>query len=372
MVRARLRQGRVTLTTRGRTGAVALCILALGVGGAEAADGCTVRTSPGDDVQAAVDGAAGGSGPAVVCLSAGEFRLRRFVSIRRDGVVLRGEGDATVLRLDRGVASPVVVVGDQETERPRRPTSDVTIERLRVVGGGGDGPEHHPDHPFLTNSAIVVRAGRRVAIRDVDVSACRSACILTEFDTRDVAIERNRVAGSVWDGISLNRTATARIVDNVIRHNAAAGITVEHLEDSVLEGNVVADNRTHGLYLADSYRNRFLRNRLADNVLSGVFLTCSVRDRTPPVACWDGSMSQANAFSDNELAGNRVGFTIAADARAPCTAEGFLPNRSRGDRFARNPPGEPYPAAFGLCLAIEDARTTAESGAPLPAGAAIR
>lgn len=288
-----------------------------------------------------------------MCLAAGEFRLRRFLSIRRDSVTLRGENSATTLRLDEGVESPVVVVGDHERATPRGPTADVTIERLRIVGGGPGGREHAPDRPYLTNSAVVVRAGRRIVLRELHVTGCRSACLLTERDTRDVAIEGNHVEGSVWDGISLNRTIRARLTGNVVRGNTAAGITAEHLEDGVIEGNVLEGNKTHGVYLADSYRNRFAGNRLVDNVLSGVFLTCSVRDRAPVVRCWQDSMSQGNVFARNELAGNRVGFSVAPDAVADCTPRGFVPNRSVGDRFVRNPRDEPYPEGRGHCLEFE-------------------
>src|SRR5262249_29802139 len=110
-------------------------------------------------------------------------------------------------------------------------------------------------HPFLSNSAIVVRGGRAIALRDLEITACRSACILTEQESRDVSIERNTVNGSVWDGISLNRTAKARLVGDTIRGNTAPGITTGHLVDSVIRDNIVADNRTHGLHLSDTGRS---------------------------------------------------------------------------------------------------------------------
>ena len=316
--------------------------------GAQAFD-CTVRLLPGEDVQRAIDGLASRGGGSV-CLGAGEFRLRRFVSIRTEGVRLRGKGRSTVLRLDEGIESAVLVVGDHERAVPRHPTSDVRIERLRVVGSGRAGREHHPEHSYLTNSAVVVRAGRDVVLRHLEVTACRSACIVTEHDTRSITIERNRIGGSVWDGISFNRTAKARLVGNLIHGNTAAGITAEHLEDGVIERNVVRGNATHGIYLADSYRNRATHNRFADNVLSGLFLTCAVRANAAPVQCWPDSMSQGNVFERNVFAGNRVGFTVAADASANCRAPGFVANESRADTFACNPRDEPVPASFGRCL----------------------
>ena len=301
-------------------------------------------------MQEAVDRVPGGGR---ICLGRGEFRLRRFLAIVRDGVTLEGDGPATVLTLDQDVESPVLVIGDYENETPRRPIANVTIERLRIVGGGSVGREHHPDHPYLTNSAIVVRGGLDITLRDLQVSACRSACILTERDTRDVTIERDRLEGSVWDGISLNRTIRARVVGNVIRGNTSAAITAEHLEDAIVRDNVFEANRTHGVYLADSYRNVFDGNRFVRNVLSGVFLTCAVREHAPVVRCWKDSMSQGNVFAGNTFDGNRVAFTVAPDAAADCTRPTFEPNRSRGDRVSDNPRDEPYPAARGRCLVFD-------------------
>jgi parallel beta-helix repeat protein len=305
---------------------------------------CTVRLSPGDDVQRAVERAR------VVCLRSGEFRLRRFVAITRDGRVLRGAGPSTVLRLETDTQSPVVVIGDPDRPVPRRPIAHVTIASLRIVGGGAGGPEALPDRPYLTNSALVVRAGRDVTIHDVTLGACRSACLLTERDTRRITIVHADIGGSVWDGVALNRTSDARIVGNTIHDNTAAGISAEHLVGSAIADNVVRDNGTHGLYLSDSYGNTIARNLFARNVLAGVFLACAVRDRDPPVRCWSRSMSADNVFVDGRFVDDRVGYMVGADASAPCRGRGFIPNRSRADRFLRTPRADPRATTFGRCL----------------------
>jgi parallel beta-helix repeat protein len=342
---------------RGRVAAsLALC-LAL-VAGAPADDGhsCTVVVSPGAELQQAI-GRMPAEGVPTLCLGAGEFRLRRFVSIARDNLILRGEGPATVLQLEAGRESPVIVVGDYTHANPTRVTSNVTIEKLRIVGGGSEGREFEPEHPWMMNSAVVVRAGRKIVIRGLDVTACRSACILTERGTHEVSIENNRISDSVWDGISLNRTAQARLVRNAIRGNRAAGITTEHLENSLVEDNEVSENRTHGLYLSDSSGNTVARNRFRSNVLSGVFLTCAVRDHAPAVRCWDDSMSRDNVFERNDFVGNRVGFMVVADAAANCRAPGFVPNLSRGDRFLHDRNEEPDWVTYGRCLRYAEPRS---------------
>lgn len=317
---------------------------------------CDLTLAAGSDVASEVARLPERPGRVTVCLARGEFPLRTFVAIERDGLTLRGQGPATVLRLVPGTASPVIVIGDYARRVPRRSTSHVTIEHLSVVGGGPGGSEFEANHPYLTNSSIVVRRGHDVVIRDVDVTSCRSACIVTEHDTDGLVIEDSHVARSVWDGISLNRTSRARLVGNVIRGNTAAGITVEHLENSVIRENVLSGNKTHGIYLSDSYGNRIEDNRFADNVLAGVFLTCAIRHREP-VRCWDRSMSSGNQFARNQFTQNRSGFTIAADEAANCAAPGYRPNVSQRDLFARNPNEEPSWELYGRCLRYEAPRS---------------
>jgi parallel beta-helix repeat protein len=333
-----------------RAVAVVPLVLALAAPAA-AAPPCTVTLAPGADVQRAIDGLPATGRAATVCLGPGTFTLRRFLSLRRDRLTLRGAGrGTTVLRVADGTPTPVVVVGDPWHRVPRAPVSAVSVEDLRVVGGGPTGSERCRRHAYLTNSAVVVRAGRRVTLRRLDVSRCRSACVLTEHDSRDVTIADDDVRGAVWDGVALNRTAKARITGNAIHANGAAGITAEHLEKSVLADNTITDNRTHGVYLSDSYRNVVRANRLADNALSGVYLTCAVRERRPPVLCWRDSMSAGNVFEMNRFAGNRVAFMVGADRAANCAQPGFVSNRSCADEVAGGPREDAGAARHGTCL----------------------
>ena len=316
--------------------------------------GCTALVSPGTDLQSVIDRLPEDGSSVTVCLGAGEFRLPGFVSIRRSGVRIRGAGESTVVRLAEGVQSPAFIIGEHRRRVPRRPISNVTIEALRLVGGGAGGSEKLADFPYVTNSVVTVRSGRKIQLRDLDVTGCRSACILTEHDTRDVSIERSRIHDATWDGISLNRTTRARLIGNDIRANTAAGITAEHLTDSRIEDNAIRDNRSHGVYLSDSYRNQFRGNRFVANTNAGVFLTCAVRHRDPgPVLCWDDSMSQDNVFEGNELERNRFGYIVAADAAASCKEPSVEANVSRGDRFEDNPPLEQDVAISGVCMRIE-------------------
>lgn len=314
------------------------------------ADACTAHAAPGDDLQHAIDRMPA-ERPATLCLAKGEYPLRRLLSIRRDGFTLRGAGHGTVLRMADGVQQPLLVIGDHLHEVPATRIRAVAIADLQLVGGHAE-HEFMPEHPYLSNSAVVVRAGDRIRLSGLKASRCRSACLLSERDSRDLVFEYNDVSGADWDGVSFNRSARVKLLGNHIHDNAAAGITTEHLEDSEIRGNRLERNGSQGIYLADARRNRVVDNRFAGNRSAGVLLACSIRYRTPEVLCWDDSMSQDNLFERNVFDGSPYTYTIGADRAANCRGADFKPNRWRGnqaDASGFNPP----PDAYGNCVQSE-------------------
>jgi parallel beta-helix repeat protein len=315
---------------------------------------CTAELAAGGDVQKAVDALP--AGPATLCLGAGEFALHRFVSIDRSDLTLRGQGSATVLRLDRGLEQPVIVIGDYREQQPRHPVSRVRVEDLRVVGGGWDGREYDPDYPYLMNSAVAVRGGQDIVIRGLSLSDCRSACILTEHGSRDLVIEDNVASGAYWDGLSLNDSSRVRVAGNTLQDNKAAGITIEHLEDSRIENNRLADNGSAGIYLSNAHRNLIAGNRISGNNQAAVFLTCAVVQREWPTRCFSDTMSQANLFERNEFLDNRFGYVIAPNRLANCSGDGFVRNQSRAEYLEPEQNREPDPERYGRCLEYADPR----------------
>lgn len=323
---------------------------------------CTTRLAAGAGLQQAFNALPADGKPATLCLAAGEYRLQRLVAIRRDHLLLRGAGDATMLRMQDGVAQSllVVVVGDELNEQPARTVRDVSIEKLRLVGAAAE-HEFMPERPWLSNSGIIVRGGENIRLRALSLSACRSACILTERGSRQVTIDNNRVSGAVWDGVSFNRSAGIRLGNNDIRGNVAAGITAEHLEDSEIRGNIVSGNGSVGIYLSDSLRNRFVGNTVSDNLKAAIFLTCAVRFRKPqPVQCWDNSMSQGNVFERNELTLNPYGYTVGADDAANCAKPQWQANIWRDNR-SDAPNLDPQPERFGRRTSGSGRRPSATS-----------
>ena len=326
---------------------------------ASADDGtaCSRQVKPGENIASILNGLPQDDSHQTVCFDAGEFRLDGMLHLERSNVTLRGAGPAaTTLRLQEGLSSPVLVLGDVHHQEPDMTIRNVTVEDLAIRGRANDGEEFSEERPYLSNSALIVRRGENIDITDLDIRDCRSACVLTEYHSSDVSIADNVIAGAKWDGISLNRAGTTRIVGNTIRDNVAAGITVEYLENSEIANNVITDNGSHGLYLADAEHNRFADNRISGNAEAGVYLTCSIRSRDP-VLCWDNSFSRDNEFVNNRFEKNRFGYQVAVDKAANCLNDENPPNISRNDSFLASPNHEPEWETYGRCIAYDGSRT---------------
>ncbi|HHW4681452.1 MAG TPA: right-handed parallel beta-helix repeat-containing protein, partial [Xylella taiwanensis] len=221
---------------------------------------CNTWVAPDQDLQHAIDTLHSDAHPAVLCLNKGEYQVDKLLHISRDGVHIRGRGADTVIRLKKDVQQPLIVIGDYQNQQPEKQIHNVVIERMHLIGTTDVEHEFMPERPYLSNSVVVLRAAHNVSLLDLKVSQCRSACLLSEYDSSNLNIERNDVSGATWDGVSFNRSAHVRLIDNVIHNNVAAGITTEHLEDSEIHGNRLEHNGSQGLYLADARRNVFTRN----------------------------------------------------------------------------------------------------------------
>ncbi|WP_416398579.1 right-handed parallel beta-helix repeat-containing protein [Allohahella sp. A8] len=314
---------------------------------------CDQTLTPADDLVTALARLPESGSHQTLCLSEGTFKLDCMLEIRRSGLTLRGKGSAsTVLQMKQGVSSPVVVVGDARHQEPAFRVANVQIEALAIRGSQKSAQEFYPPLPYLSNSALIIRGGEDIDLEKLDVRHCRSACVLTEYDSRKVSLTDSHISDAQWDGISLNRAGPTIISGNTIRNNVAAGITVEYMTSSLISNNVIAGNGSHGLYLADAEHNEFRSNDIHGNHLAGVFITCSIRHHDE-VMCWDDSFSRDNTFVDNEFTQNRFGYQVAVDKAANCLDWARPRNISRSDTFVASPNKEPRWEDFGRCLAFD-------------------
>lgn len=312
-----------------------------------AATDCNVNVVPGQSIQKAIDQLPADGSSQTICLAKGAFTVDKLVSIRRDNVTIRGVGKDTQVRMKPGVQQPVFVIGDYQQAAPQQTVTNVTIEDM-TISGNVDGKEFMPELPYLSNSGVVVRRGEEIVMRDLFVSHCRSACLLTERQTKHVIIENNHVTKAQWDGVSFNSSSHIILRNNEVRDNVAAAVTAENVEDSVIENNVFNNNGSHGIYLSDSYRNTFHHNDISHNKLSAIFFTCAIKSHDP-FQCWPNSLASDNVVTENTMMGNTHSYSFGVDDQSNCKDPNWPKNRwFNNDSDA--PGKNPDPDYYGICI----------------------
>ncbi|WP_245156385.1 parallel beta-helix domain-containing protein [Agrilutibacter solisilvae] len=190
----------------------------------------------------------------VIDIPAGTFAFDRSLSLRVDGVTLRGAGmDKTVLsfRNQKSGAEGLLVNA-----------SDFTIENLAIEDSKGDG--------------LKVNEGENITIRGVRVEWTRGphtdngAYGLYPVQTKNVLIEDCVVIGASDAGVYVGQSETIIVRRNRAERNVA-GIEIENSKFADVYGNTAIDN-TGGILVFDmpnlprrGHSTRVFGNRVVGN-----------------------------------------------------------------------------------------------------------
>lgn len=251
----------------------------------------TVR--PGDDLQAAIDHAAGGD---TVRVERGEYRANLLI--------------AKPLTL-RGIDRPTISGGNQG-DTIRVAAAEVTIEGLIVRDSGDD--------LGAQNAGIYIRPGaHRAVVRDNDIAYALFGLWIEKAD--DVQVQRNLITGKRelnsaqrGNGVQLYNTTGARIEDNRISFvRDALYVDVSH--KAVFRGNRLHHSR-YGTHYMNSYHNLWEDNDTFFN--RGGLALMEVRDQVVRNnRAWGNSdhgimlrTMQDSVVENNVVAGNNRGFFI--------------------------------------------------------------
>ena len=281
---------------------VALAVTKIGSAGAQ---GSVV--GPGESIQKAVNAADPGDTIVVRGVH------REDVVIRKNGIKLRGEGDAVIEAPPRAKAdSPcsktfgpeaICVLGDvniKTGELTGQRVSDVSVSGFTIrgfkVAGKGD------------SSAFVI-----------DVIAARNATVERNRITGNVAsgivdglsvnstIAKNHVIGSpetAEHGIIVEGSSRTKIVNNVVR-SYVFGIEVTKGTNTTIAGNDSIGNSVDGFGVIDSLGTKILSNVARRNEVVGIFL----------------GTQRANAkVVGNDLSGGDFGIFVAGSHRGSFAA----------------------------------------------------
>ena len=237
----------------------------------------------------------------VIEIPVGRYSLNRGLSLRTNGVTIRGAGmDRTVLSFKGQVVGPEGLLVN---------ASDFTIENLALEDTKGD--------------ALKINEGDGITIRGVRVEwtdgpkTTNGAYGLYPVKTRNVLIEDCVVIGASDAGIYVGQSKTIVVRRNRAERNVA-GIEVENSVDADVYENTATQN-TGGILvfnmpnLSQAGRNaRVFRNRVNDNN-TGNFAAKGAAVASVPAG--SGVIVNSNdrvEIFDNDIAGHRTANLIVS------------------------------------------------------------
>ena len=302
-------------------------------------------------VQAGLDYVAGLGGGAVE-LTEGEFQISDALYLRKN-VVLRGQGDRTVLRKCDAVRSNLRFDADMHE-------SSVTVEDatgFEVGMGVSIGDEARAVQQLVSVRTIIWKAGATLGFnKNLETTqmirngafAQITFPVIYGVDVENVAVENLAVDGNSagnplidsWTdgGIYLLRVQRGRVVNCRVYDVNADGISLNQSDDIVMESCVVHDNARLGIHIGTGSQNAAVTNcRIYANGFAGGSNGDGLN------LCFS---AQHGLYRGNEIHGNRgAGISIGhkdgdnlfADNVVRCNGHGVFYRsdtyRTYGNRF---------------------------------------
>lgn len=237
----------------------------------------------------------------VIEIPAGHYALKRGLSLRTDGVTIRGAGmDKTVLSFKGQVVGPEGLLVN---------ASDFTIENLALEDTKGD--------------ALKINQGRNVTIRNVRVEwtggprTTNGAYGLYPVKTQNVLIEGSVVIGASDAGIYVGQSRNIVVRNNRAERNVA-GIEIENSISADVYGNTATGN-TGGILIFNmpnlsqaGHGTRVYQNQVGANNL-GNFAAKGAAVASVPAG--SGVVINSNdkvEVFDNDIADNQTANVIVA------------------------------------------------------------
>ena len=237
----------------------------------------------------------------VIEIPAGHYALKRGLSLRTDGVTIRGAGmDKTVLSFKGQVVGPEGLLVN---------ASDFTIENLALEDTKGD--------------ALKINQGRNVTIRNVRVEwtggprTTNGAYGLYPVKTQNVLIEGSVVIGASDAGIYVGQSRNIVVRNNRAERNVA-GIEIENSIGADVYGNTATGN-TGGILIFNmpnlsqaGHGTRVYRNQVGANNLSNFAAKGAAVASVPAGSGVVINSNDKVEVFDNDIADNRTANVIVA------------------------------------------------------------
>ena len=328
-----------------------VCVLAFLVALAAGIGSATAESSvvgPGESIQKAVNAADPGDTIVVRGVH------REDVVIRKDGIKLRGVGNAVIEAPPRDKAdSPcsklfgpeaICVFGDANltTGKVNRPISDVSISGFTIRGF-----KQKPNKGFST-IMIDVLGARNTTIAGNHVMGNAAGGIGVFGEGLNNTIENNDLTDNEDDGVFVERQRNTTIARNDITgdpRGEVEGIDVKDSRNTKIVNNVVKDYWIGIEADANSVNTTFAGNRSTGNSVTGISsfeatgtkMVSNTTRRNELVGIFLGFAERANAkVVDNNISGSAWGILVT-DAHRGSFAGNTIQDNCAGIFFESNP-----------------------------------
>src|SRR5574337_598598 len=260
----------------------------------------------------------------VIAIPAGHYALKRGLSLRTDGVTIKGAGmDQTVLSFKGQVTGPEGLLVN---------ANDFTIEDLAIEDTKGD--------------ALKINHGRNITIRRVRTEwtnggkTSNGGYGFYPVKTQNVLIEDSVAIGASDSGIYVGQSNNIIVRNNLVKQNPA-GIEIENSVDADVYGNTATDNAGGILVfnmpnlLMEGHSTRIFKNKVFANNHENFGAAGSPVASVPSGAGVVVNSNDPVEIFDNDIADNRTADLFIASVYSTNYAS----------RLGVSPDYNPYPSA---------------------------
>lgn len=255
------------------------------------------------EIQGALDRLPDAGGEVV--LSAGEYSIIQPIVLHRSHQILRGAGDATILRLAAKANCPVIILGEA-VNHPRHTIKHLCVSNLFIDGNrhqqtrelwqlAGEGSQIH-------NNGVTVQGVSDSLVENVTCADCRSGGLVTTRDVRRLTVRKLTAFGNEFDGLACYETENCLFTDLYLHDNPGAGISLDLAFNHNVISNATLVANDLGVFMRASRNNQFLNVSISDSRHYGVFMAhteMSTADgwrAKPQTECTDNSFTNLNAM----------------------------------------------------------------------------
>jgi hypothetical protein len=228
-------------------------------------------------IQEALDALPASGGEVV--LPAGKIIVTRPIMLNRNGLSLRGAGNATVLYLANDANCPIIIMGEPVND-PRH------VSHLRVSDLFIDGNRAHQQRETwrvegegseIRNNGITVQNVSDSVIENVTTARCRSGGLVTTLNTRRLTVRNLNSFDNEFDGLACFMTSYCTFSQLNLHDNTdGAGISLDgNFGHNVIDTAALSGNDL-GIFMRWSHDNLFRNISIRDYHTYGVFMAENV------------------------------------------------------------------------------------------------